>query len=90
MNFKLFHKYELVGNGIMSDGLFQINLQMDTPCALNVGLKQNLINENSSMLWHCRLGHISLERIKRLVNEEVLSTLDYTDFQTCIDCIKGK
>lgn len=42
------------------------------------------------MLWHRRLGHISIERIKKLVNDGVLSTLDYLDFETCIDCIKGK
>jgi len=25
-----------------------------------------------------------------LVNEGVLSVLDFTDFETCVDCIKGK
>ncbi|RVW62445.1 Retrovirus-related Pol polyprotein from transposon TNT 1-94 [Vitis vinifera] len=34
--------------------------------------------------------HISIDRIKRLVNDGVLSTLDFTDFETCVDCIKGK
>ena len=42
------------------------------------------------MLWHRRLGYISIDRIKRLVNDGVLSTLDYTDFEICVDCIKGK
>ena len=31
------------------------------------------------MLWHRRLGHISIERMKKLVNEGVLSTLDFAD-----------
>ena len=48
------------------------------------------MNEESSLLWHQRLGHTSIQRIKRLVNEGVLSSLDYTDFETCLDCIKGK
>ncbi|RVW83737.1 Retrovirus-related Pol polyprotein from transposon TNT 1-94 [Vitis vinifera] len=48
------------------------------------------MNEDSSMLWHQRLRHISIQRIKRLVNDGVLSTLDFTDFHTCVDCIKGK
>ena len=43
-----------------------------------------------SILWHCILRHISVNRIKRLVNDGVLSTLDFTDFDTCVDCIKGK
>ena len=44
----------------------------------------------ASTLWHRRLCHISIEHIKRLVNDEVLSTLVFTDFETCVDCIKGK
>ncbi|WJZ87796.1 hypothetical protein VitviT2T_007148 [Vitis vinifera] len=35
-------------------------------------------------------GHISIDRIKRLINDGVLSTLDFTNFETCVDCIKGK
>ena len=42
------------------------------------------------MLWHRKLGHISIERIKQLVNDKVLSNLDFADFETCVDCIKGK
>ena len=37
-----------------------------------------------------KLDHISTELIKRLVNDGVLSTLDFTDFDACVDCIKGK
>ncbi|KAL0421271.1 UNVERIFIED_CONTAM: Copia protein [Sesamum latifolium] len=48
------------------------------------------MNEDSSVLWHRRLGHISIERIKKLVNHGVLNTLDFTDFDTCVDCIKDK
>ena len=44
----------------------------------------------SSMLWHGRLGHISIERIRRLVNDGVLETLDFSDFGICVDCIQGK
>ena len=42
------------------------------------------------MLWHRRLGHISIERMKKSVNDRVLSTLDFADFETCVNCIKGK
>ncbi|KAL6340144.1 hypothetical protein AAG906_040580 [Vitis piasezkii] len=45
----------------------------------NVGSKHGLINENSSILWHRRLGHISRERIERLVKEGILQNLDFTD-----------
>jgi len=50
----------------------------------------SLVNENSALLWHRRLGHISIKRIKRLVTDGVLKTLDFTDFGTCVDCLKEK
>ena len=42
------------------------------------------------MLWDRRLGHISIERMKKLVNDGVLNTLDFADFETYVNCIKGK
>ena len=42
------------------------------------------------MLWHRRLGHISNQRIQRLVSKGILDPLDFSDFQVCIECIKGK
>jgi len=92
-SFSLFYKSDCVGNSILSDGLFYINLQNNTTydsMHVHTGIKRCVIDENSSKLWHQRLGHISIDRIKRLVNERVLNTLDFTDFETCLDCIKGK
>ena len=51
-------------------------------------IKMSKINENSSMFWHRRLDHI-IERIKRLMNDEFLNTLNFTEFGTFVDCIKG-
>ena len=42
------------------------------------GIKRSVMNEEYSLLWHQRLGHISIQRIKRLVNEGVLRSLDFT------------
>jgi len=56
----------------------------------NVGTKRSLVNENSAYLWHKRLGHISKERMERLVKYEILLYLYFTDLEVCIDCIKGK
>ena len=53
-------------------------------------IKQCVMNEDSSILYHQRLGHIFIDRIKKLVNDGVLSTLNFIDFDTCVDCIKGK
>ena len=56
----------------------------------NGGIKRSLVDENSAYLWHKRLGHISKERMQRLIKNEILSNLDFTDLEVCIDCIKGK
>ena len=91
--FSLINKSGIIGSGALLDGLYFIELQNDVvynSMHVTVGLKRCVVNEESSMLWHQRLGHIFIERIKRLVNEEVLSALDFVDFETYVDCIKGK
>ena len=47
-------------------------------------------SETSAKLWHCRLGHISRGRIERLIKEDILHPLDFSDVEYYIDCIKGK
>ena len=56
----------------------------------NVMHKRKCDDETSSKLWHCRLGHISRGRIERLIKENILHPLDFSDVEYCIDCIKGK
>lgn len=56
-----------------------------------IGVKKNFTNKNSSLLWHKRLEHISIERMKRLVKEGFYGILILlTNFKDCIDFIKGK
>ena len=89
---KLFYKSKLIGYGTLSDGLFSLNLQNDsthTVMHIQIGTKRRVINNDSSILWHRWLGHISIDRIKRLVNDGVLSNSNFTDFDTCTDCIKA-
>ena len=92
-SFTLLIKSEVIGYGILCDGLYLVQLQNDityNSLSLTVGIKISVMNEEFSLLWHRRLGHISIQRIKRFVNEGVLSSLDFIDFETCLDCIKGK
>ena len=93
--FSLFKQNFFIGFGILYDGLYK--LKLDTLFAKtlltlhhNVGTKHGLINESSTYLWHKRLGHISKEKIERLVNNEILPNIDFTDLGICVDCIKGK
>ena len=91
--FSLSNKSKVIGYGALSNGVFHIQLHNDVTynsMHVTVGLKRCVMNEESSMLWHRRLGHISIERMKKLVNDRVLSTLDFADFETCVNCIKGK
>ena len=36
------------------------------------------------------MGHISKQRIERLITQGILDSLDMSDFDICVDCIKGK
>jgi hypothetical protein len=44
----------------------------------------------SAKLWHYRLGHISRGRIERLIKNDILIPLNFSDSDYCIDCIKEK
>lgn len=46
--------------------------------------------DKSFTLWHKRLGHISKDRVQRLVKEDLLPSLDYDDEPICVDCVRGK
>ena len=85
----------IIGGRTLDNGLFKLGLNLNLNRSLttmhgNVGINHGVRNEKSSMLWHKRLGHISIERIKRLINDRVLEALDFVDFDICVDCIKGK
>ena len=44
----------------------------------------------STYLWHLRLGHISLDRIKRLARDGPLQASAISSLPTCESCIEGK
>ena len=74
-SFGLIYKSDCVGNGILSDGLYRIFLQNDTTYNSlhdQTSIKRCVVNEDSSTLWHRRLGHIFIARKKKLVNDGVL------------------
>jgi hypothetical protein len=58
--------------------------------ALDKDQKKRKRTHDSSKLWHCFLGHISRGRIESLVKNEILSLLEFSGIEQCIDCIKGK
>ena len=91
--FNLFYETNHIGTGILADGLYRISLHNEATnnsLHVHISTKRCNINEDPSMLWHRRLGHSSIDIIQRLVKDGVLSTLDYTDLETYVNCIKGK
>ena len=86
----------LIGIRVLCGNLYI--LELSALPSVSVTLSNNTVsstkclklNENSSILWHKRLGHISKQRIERLIKDEILLDLDFSDFDTCVDCIKGK
>ena len=47
-------------------------------------------NDSATYLWHCRLGHIGVKRMKKLHADGLLESLDYESFDTCEPCLMGK
>ncbi|EEE61551.1 hypothetical protein OsJ_15889 [Oryza sativa Japonica Group] len=90
---ELWHNNACIGLAVLRDELYLLSLSE------NVNVVSSLTKENkkrkrtsdvSSKLWHCRLGHISRGRIERLVKNEILPPLEFSDLEQCIECIKGK
>jgi hypothetical protein len=57
----------------------------------NVSSKRKRYDVVTSVkLWHFRLGHISRGKIERLIKDDILHPLDFSNSDYWIDCIKGK
>ena len=52
--------------------------------------KQKVSHNNDTYLWHLRLGHISLDRINRLVKDGPLRELSVSTLPVCESCLEGK
>jgi heme oxygenase len=85
----------MVASGFLSvmDNLYAL----DTIASYNESLKnetqnirQKLTHQDSAALWHKRLGHISQQRITRLIQNKILRPLNMLDLGPCIECAKEK
>ena len=47
-------------------------------------------NDSATYLWHCRLGHIGVKRMKKLHPDGLLESLDYESLDACEPCLMGK
>ena len=83
--FSLSLNSNVIGTGslVIYDNLYLLDTVASYNETLNVesrGTKRKINNENSGTLWHKRLGHISRNRVERLVSDGILDSIDFTDF----------
>ena len=92
----LFYNSCLVGSGTLRGNLYALNLDykyLESLLSYHVhesSRKRNRVNENSSILWHKILGHISREIMEHLVIYGILVSLYFSDFNICVEYIEGK
>ena len=54
----------------------------------NIDAKRCKVNNDSATyLWHCRLGHIGIRRMKKLHVDGSLDSLVFEKFETCEPCL---
>nr|GEV38769.1 retrotransposon protein, putative, Ty1-copia subclass [Tanacetum cinerariifolium] len=75
------------------DGIFEIDLSnslTNESSVYAVNNKRAKLDLDSALLWHCRLGHVSKKRIKKLQHDGLLYSSDLTTFQKCVLSLGGK
>nr|GEW24979.1 hypothetical protein [Tanacetum cinerariifolium] len=75
------------------DGIFEINMSCsNTNDSLMYAItnKRAKINLDFSLLWHCRLGHISKKRIEKLQQDGLLISIDIKLLGQCVSCMSRK
>jgi len=79
------------GHAPEKNGLFLLNFDSSSTHIHNVNAKRIKLNDDiAAYLWHCRLGHIGVKRMKKLHSDGLLESLDYESFETCEPCLMGK
>ena len=79
---KLYRDFLLIGNGVLCGSLYRLELTtfpfVSTTLTVNTGssFKRLKLNEMSSTLCHKRLGHISRQRMEKLIKNEIFLDLD--------------
>jgi hypothetical protein len=72
------------------DGLFLLNLDSGNTHINNIEAKRLKLSDNSTYMWHCRLGHIGVKRMKKLHYDGLLESLDFESLERCEACLMGK
>ncbi|GJZ79405.1 retrotransposon protein, putative, ty1-copia subclass [Tanacetum coccineum] len=76
-------------SAILRDGVYEIKMSCSNTNDSSmyvVSNKRAKLNLDSSLLWHCRLGHISKKRIQKLQHDGLLNS---TDIESLENVSKG-
>ena len=76
------------GFGVKTDGLYLLDL--NTPVLSIQTKRPKISHESEAFIWHCRLGHINENRIKRLKEAGLLGQFEMNSLDTCDSCLLGK
>nr|GEX01497.1 retrotransposon protein, putative, Ty1-copia subclass [Tanacetum cinerariifolium] len=74
-------------------GIYEIDLSSSNTndsSMYAVSNKRAKLNLDSSLLWHCRLRHISKKHIKKLQHDGLLNSIDIESLGKCVSCMSGK
>ncbi|GJR77276.1 retrotransposon protein, putative, ty1-copia subclass [Tanacetum coccineum] len=80
-------------SAILRDGIYEIDLYSSNTNDSSIYVisnKRAKLNLDSTLLWHCRLGHISKKRIKKLQHDGLLNSTDIKSFEKYVSCMSGK
>ena len=68
-----------------------LNLDRSDTHIHNIETKRDKVNNAGAIyLWHCRLGHIGVKRMKKIHANGFLESLDYESVDACEPCLMGK
>ena len=65
-------------------------LDLDSIDTHNHAKRYKVNNDSATYLWHCRLGHIGVKRMKKIHADGLLGSLDYESVDACEPCLMGK
>ncbi|GJZ38410.1 retrotransposon protein, putative, ty1-copia subclass [Tanacetum coccineum] len=80
-------------NAILRDDIYEIDLSSSNTNDSSmyvVSNKRAKLNLDSTLLWHCRLGHISKKCIQKLQHDGLLNSTDIKSFEKCVSCMSRK
>ncbi|GJV65169.1 zinc finger, CCHC-type containing protein [Tanacetum coccineum] len=80
-------------SAIPRDDIYEIDLSSSNTndsSMYTVSNKRVKLDLDSTLLWHCRLGHIIKKRIEKLQYDRLLNSTDIKSFEKCVSCMSGK